>query len=132
MTAQDPDHNTGDEQNLCLLSVAQHHLKQAYRIFEINILEGIDLDTNLASMEHRRQVDAIKPFLEPADRKSLDRLDRSLERRLREAGTLLLTIDGLAKSLKKPKLRRVLDEQDLTIIERLKSISAKLESSYFH
>jgi hypothetical protein len=132
MTVHDPDHNTEGERNPRLLAVAQHHLKQAYRIFEMNILEGIDLDTNLASIEHRRQVDAIKPFLEPADQKSLDRLDRSLERRLREAGALLLTIDGLTKSLKKPKLRRVLDEQDLTIIEMLQSISAKLASYYFH
>jgi hypothetical protein len=131
MTNHDLTHDTDGQRNPCLFSAARHHLEQAYRIFEMNLLDGIDMETNLASTEHRRQVDAIKPFLEPADQKSLDRLDKRLERRLREAGALLLTIDGLVQSLNKPKLRRVLNEQDRGAIEQLKVISEKLTRFYF-
>lgn len=115
----------------CLVSVAREHLERAYAVLGNAIPDKLDLDANLKSISHRRQMEAIKPFLDADEQKSLERHERRLDRRLRKVGQLLITIEDAVRQLRGREISGVLDDDDKTTVEQLTGISKKLRKAFF-
>ena len=124
-----PDENS--QPRPCLVSVAREHLERAYGVLGNAIPHALNLDANLRSISHRRQMEAIKPFLDAADQKALQRLERKLDRRLRRVGQLLITIDDAVQQFRRREISVVLDDNDKATVERLNGISSKLRAAFF-
>ena len=125
------DKSDGDRpESSCLMEAATAHLEKAYWVLRQGIVAGMSMETNLASIEHRRQVEAITPFLDPEERKLLKRLERRLDRQLRTVGSALMTLEGALQVLERSRHAKLLNEEDRMAVERLKIIVAKIRDDY--